>query len=287
MILNSTIKFSLLFFFILLNSIGFTQIAQSIPFIWSNDTLNGVYFEKTAMYLPVRFTNDTTNYYFQLDTGSEESYFYSGNWMNQETLRLLNKEDSIQTSIGNLHLAKLESQKMVAENGRMYCGTLGSDFLANKLVEIDFLNQEIHFLKSYSSSEYMLDSLKLSFGRPLITIHTTSKSYDFLFDTGSSLFELWTSQKLWKKLKEPTSEIHQFSISSWGTENTAYRATARSGIACMSFKTLEIQTIWYNSNKQFAKDFKSIDIAGMIGNKPFLNQVVLIDFNNMKIGLKK
>lgn len=285
--MNSTIKFSLLLLFMLLNSIGFTQIVQSIPFVWSNDTLNGVYFEKTAMHLPVRFPNDTTTYYFQLDTGSEESYFYAGNWMNQETLSQLNKGDSIQTSIGNLKLAQLESQKMVAENGRMYCGTLGADFLANKLVEIDFLNQEIHFLKSYANREYMLDSLKLSFGRPLITIHTTSKSYDFLFDTGSSLFELWTSKKLWKKLKEPTSETHQFSINSWGKENIAYRALARSGIACTSFKTLETQSVWYNSNKQFAKDFKSIDIAGIIGNKPFLNQVVLIDFNNMKIGLKK
>ena len=100
-------------------------------------------------------------------------------------------------------------------------------------------------------------------------------------------FELWTSKKLWKKLKEPTSETHQFPINSWGKENIAYRALARSGIACTSFKTLEIQSIWYNSNKQFAKDFKSIDIAGIIGNKPFLNQVVLIDYNNMKIGLKK
>jgi len=285
--MNSRIKFRLLFFFMLLNSIGFTQIVQTIPFSWSNDTLNGAFFDKTAMHLPVRFSNDTTTYYFQLDTGSEESYFYSGNWMKQETLDQLKKADSIQTSIGFLQLKQLEGQKIVTENGRVYCGTIGSDFFDAKIIEIDYLYQEIHFLKSYSSSEYTLDSLKLSFGRPIISIQTPTKNYDFLFDTGSSLFELWTSKKLWKKLKEPNSEVFEFPINSWGTMNNAYRASMGPGITCLHSEAIEIQTIWYNSNKQFAKDFKSIEIAGIIGNKPFLNQTLLIDFQNMKIGLKK
>ena len=192
--MNSRIKFRMLFYFMLFNSIGFTQIVQTIPISWSNVTLNGVFFEKTAMHLPVRFLDDTTYYYFQLDTGSEESFFYSGNLMKPETLNLLNKSDTIQTSIGKLHFAKLETQKMVNENGRIYCGTIGSDFFDAKIVEIDYLNQEIHILPSYSSKNYKLDSLKLSFGRPIISIQTPTNNYDFMFDTGSSLFELWTSK---------------------------------------------------------------------------------------------
>ncbi len=284
--MNSRIKFRMLFYFMLFNSIGFTQIVQTIPISWSNDTLNGVFFEKTAMHLPVRFLDDTTYYYFQLDTGSEESFFYSGNLMKPETLNLLNKSDTIQTSIGKLHFAKLETQKMMNENGRIYCGTIGSDFFDAKIVEIDYLNQEIHILPSYSSKNYKLDSLKLSFGRPIISIQTPTNNYDFMFDTGSSLFELWTSKKLWKKMKEPNGEVLEFPINSWGILNSAYRANVRSSITCMHSE-VEIQTIWYNSNKQFAKEFKSIDIAGIIGNKSFLNQILLIDFQNMKIGLKK
>lgn len=284
--MNSRINRSLLFFFMLLNSIGFSQLIQTIPFCWSNDTLNGVLFEKTAMHLPVRFSNDTTTYYFQLDTGSEESFIYCGNLISQETLNLLNKSDSIQTSIGKLHFAKLETQKIVEENGRIFCGTIGSDFFATKIIEIDYLKQEIHILQSYSLQNYQLESLKTSFGRPMISIQTPTHTYDFLFDTGSSLFELWTSKKLWKTMKEPNGDVLEFPINSWGILNNAYRANTRSGITCMHSE-VEIQTIWYNSNKQFAKDFKSIDIAGIIGNKPFLNQILLIDFQNLKIGYKK
>lgn len=77
--------------------------------------------------------------------------------------------------------------------------------------------------------------------------------YDFLFDTGSSLFELWTTKRLWKKLRSKQASIDNYPISSWGEINTAFRTEIKNGVFIPSFNDFKLETIWYNSNKSFHK----------------------------------
>jgi len=275
--------------FIILFFVSQASISQTttINFEWSNDSLNGLLFEKTAMHIPIHFENDTNTYYFQLDTGSDQTFLYSYDSL-QINLPLSHLTENVfKSDIGLLNVVKLNTKKCYLEDGRLHIGTLGADFFTKKIVEIDFPMQQIRFLPSYDSTSFKLKAMKLSYGRPIIQIESQNKTYDFLFDTGSSLFELWTTKSIWNKFREKSSNVDEFPISSWGKINTAYRTTLNRNFSICFCNSIKIKHIWYNSNKNFAQGFRSLIIDGIIGNKPFLDQILLIDFENKKIGVKQ
>ncbi len=275
--------------FIILFFVSQASISQTttINFEWSNDSLNGLLFEKTAMHIPIHFENDTITYYFQLDTGSDQTFLYSYDSLQINLPLSLLTENVFKSDIGLLNVVKLNTKKCYLENGRLHIGTLGADFFTKKIVEIDFPMQQIRFLSSYDSTSFKLKAMKLSYGRPIIQVERQNKTYDFLFDTGSSLFELWTTKSIWNKFREKSSNVDEFPISSWGEINKAYRSTLNSNFNICFCSSIKIKHVWYNSNKSFAQGFQSLNIDGIIGNKPFLDQILLIDFENKKIGVKQ
>ncbi len=263
------------------------QTEKTIPFLWSNDSLNGIFFEKTAIHIPVKFKNDTTVYYFQFDTGANKSYLYTGEKSDLSIIRKINTEVNLTSSIGQIILFPKTSNSTYKKNDRNYIGTIGSDYLSDKIVEIDFVNQKINILNDYSELDYHIEHLKLTRGRPTINFAIEGKNYSFLFDTGSSLFDMWTTKRLWKKWKEKDSEIMKFPISSWGKINTSFRAKVKDSIFENSKIKIDLNYIWYNSNKKFQKMFRQANVSGIIGNKPFLEDILLLDFRNSKIAIRK
>ncbi len=271
-------------------SIHFTyaQIEQSIPFIWSNDTLNGEYFEKTSMHIPVQLENDTTKYYFQFDTGSNKSFLYTGGEYNDSLIHQFSSSKEIHSNIGILNLSPRNSNSIYTKNGKIFIGTIGADFLTDKIIAIDFPNQKIHILnKNYDSNLYSFKPLILSFGRPVFSITIAHQTQYFMYDTGSSLFELWTTKRLWKKWKKTHAEVDQFPIRSWGKINISYRTNLFKETEIFNSSTATLSEIWYNSNIKFKWMFRRSKISGIIGNKPFLDHTILIDIPNRKIGIKK
>ncbi|EDP70022.1 hypothetical protein FBALC1_10832 [Flavobacteriales bacterium ALC-1] len=260
---------------------------KSTTFIWFNDTLNGVAFEKTSMHIPVKFKNDSTTYYFQFDTGSNKSYLYTGVKSNLKIIKKIKTETELHTSIGNITLLSRKSNSAYRKDGKKFIGTIGSDVLFNKIIEIDFSNQKINVLNKYKKENYNLDLMKLSYGRPAINLKIMNKKYQFLYDTGSSLFDLWTDKKHWEKWKKNDSDISEFPISSWGKINTAYKSKINDSIIAENHLNIDLKYIWYNSNQNFKKGFKKAKVSGLIGNRPFLQHVLLLDFKNNLIGIKK
>jgi hypothetical protein len=276
--------------FIILFFVSQTCISQTtttINFEWSNDSLNGVFFEKTAMHIPIHFENDTNTYYFQLDTGSDQTFLYDFDSLHMNLPLNLLIENEFKSDIGLLKTVKLNTKNCYLEDGRLHIGTLGADFFINKIIEIDFPRQQIKFLQSYDSTSFQIKKMKLSYGRPVIQIERQNKTYDFMFDTGSSLFELWTTKSLWNKFREKSANVDEFPISSWGTINSTYRSALNRSISVGFCNSIKITHVWYNSNKKFTQGFRTLNIDGIIGNKPFLNQILLIDFESKKIGVKQ
>ena len=265
----------------------FGQTVYSIPFVWSDSELNGEYFGKTSMHIPVKLSGDSSTYYFQFDTGADKSFLYTKGNLDSALVKNCINGDSVLTDIGLLHLIPISSNSVYKENGKTFIGTIGADFLTNKIIEINFPLQRINVLESYDSSKYELMPCKGSSGRPTITLTIDNQKYNFLYDTGSSLFDLWTTKKLWKKWKNPDSQIQQYPISSWGKINSASRAKLYSPIAISKNASSQLIEIWYNSNKNFKKSFKNARVSGIIGNKPFINQTVIIDIESQRIGIKK
>jgi hypothetical protein len=263
------------------------QTVYSIPFVWSDAELNGDHFAKTSMHIPVKLSGDSSTYYFQFDTGANKSFLYTKGNTDSTLVKRCNNGDSILSNIGLLHLIPISSNSVYKESGKTFIGTIGADFFADKIIEINFPEQRINVLESYDSSKYELMPCKGSLGRPTITLTIDKQEYNFLYDTGSSLFDLWTTKKLWNKWKSPDSPIQEYPISSWGKINSASRAKLYAPIAINQKTSTQLIEIWYNSNKNFKKSFRNARVSGIIGNKPFTNQTIIIDIVNQRIGIKK
>ena len=263
-----------------------SQNFKSTGFIWFNSTLNDELFEKSSMHIPVRFENDTTTYYFQFDTGANKSYLYTGSKSNPEIIDKIKTKTPLPTSIGDVVLLSIASNNTYVKDNKTFIGTIGSDILQNQIIEIDLINQKLTVLSEYDAQEYNIYKMKRSRGRPVLTFTIDSKEYSFLYDTGSSLFDLWTTKQLWLEWKSESSTADEFPISSWGKINTSYRSVFENPETDNAFMN-QMKYIWYNTNDNFEKTFKDAGVNGIIGNRPFLDEVLLLDFKSKRIGIKK
>ena len=259
---------------------------KSTGFIWYNTTLNDVLFEKSSMHIPVKFLNDSTSYYFQFDTGSNKSFLYTGSKSNPRIIERIKTKTRLSTSIGDVVLMPRKSNSTYVKDGKTFIGTIGSDILNNQILEIDLKKQKLTVLSEYNILDYSVYKMNLSHGRPVISLTIKGKEYSFLYDTGSSLFDLWTTKKLWLEWKNESYVSDEFPISSWGKINTSYRSLFENPDQANKLMN-QLKYIWYNTNDNFDKAFKDANIHGIIGNRPFLNKVLLLDFKNKRIGIKK
>lgn len=263
-----------------------SQNFKSTDFTWKNKTLNNELFEKSSMHIPVKFEGDSTVYYFQFDTGSNKSFLYTGPKSNVKILERIKTKTKLSTSIGDVVLLPRKSNSTYVENGKIFIGTIGSDILKDQIIEIDFIKQKLIVLDEYDLYDYNLFEMKLSYGRPVMRFTIEDEDYSFLYDTGASLFDLWTTQKLWSEWQIQSSDKDEFPISSWGKINISYRSlfdNPNKDNEVMS----KLKYIWYNSNNNFEKTFKDAGVHGIIGNRPFLENILLLDFKNKRIGIKK
>lgn len=259
---------------------------DTLQFIWTNDSIDGLFIEKSAMFIPVKLNSDTTTYYFQFDTGANRSSLYTATSI--DTLSTLHSDtNGVKTNIGDIEFMNLFKMSPYYVQDKYVIGTIGADVLQNFSVEIDFLNEQIIFTNSYNPSKYQLHACGSSYGRPTLPIELNKKSGNYLFDTGSSIFELWTTKQTWKKLKFKDDPIEVLHIMSWGIQTSSYTAKFLESIILFSGGNILLHSASYNSSKHHKKTFKEAGFSGIIGNKPFLNEVILIDMQSHLFGVKK
>src|SRR5690554_2735616 len=173
------------------------------------------------------------------------------------------------------------------EQNKLVLGTIGADVLKNKIVQIDYQKQEIIFIDKADTNLFEFHPMNLSHGRPVLGIVADERRYSFIFDTGSSLFELWTTKKTWKKFAFKNSPVNEFTIWSWGQLSTIYSAPVIYDYSLFKCKEINLNSVCYSSNKKHDKIFKQAKVNGVIGNKPFLRTVLVLDFKTERFGIKK
>lgn len=270
---------SLLFF---LPWLGLAQQSDTLHFIWTDDTINGVYVEKSAMFIPVQLENDTSTYYFQFDTGANTSSLYT-----KDQPKFESAANQLRTSLGELTFEPLDDMSPYTEKGMHVIGTIGANILQDRILEIDFPEELMIISQSTDLSCYELYDIQSSYGRPAITIDMGMETLTYLFDTGSSLFQLWTTKKVWKKYSQHNGETSEMTISSWGNESTVY--TSKIDELTLVFpnqQKIHIDQITYSSNKNYKKTFHAAGVDGIIGNQPFLESSIVIDMSNQKFGVR-
>jgi hypothetical protein len=260
----------------------------NIPFTWLGE-------EKNVLLLPIHFPNDTITYYLQFDSGSPSTVFYSKAINN---LKQINRNRERAKTIFYIGKTKIMSDKFQILNignddnkndTLKVIGTIGADILENRKTVINFKENHIALNLSKEPVQFQGKLFDFKFKKRKIIIRGLLNGTEekFLFDSGTSAYELLTSKEIWEKLKLPNSKINIEKSQSWDKVLTTYTANSNQNIQ-FGDKKIKLANVTYVegfSQTQYSM-MKFSGMTGMLGNKIFLNNCLYIDCIENKIGIE-
>ncbi|VXB06259.1 MULTISPECIES: hypothetical protein [Chryseobacterium] len=244
---------------------------------------------KNVMLLPVHLKNDSTTYFMQFDTGSPNTIFY------QNSLAIFKNKNQIKTqfTVGNTEVSsdRFKIISISKNNGKdsiKIIGTIGSDLLDQKKTIINFKENYVVFnilkeLKIFSNSKL---NFKFKKRKIIISGILNGKEEQFLYDSGTSAYELLTNKNVWQKLKSLNSKPVVEKAQSWKRILTSYTAKSNQTIKFKN-KELILSEVTYVegiSQSQYML-MKFSGMTGMLGNKIFLKNSLYIDCKEEKISI--
>lgn len=285
--------------------------SASIPWVrfhWVGFTSAGKHFAKAVLLVPVRIRSDPKIYYMQLDTGSAATVFYKAPYRG--------KSDPISGRNSgkpfNLHLRVGETQLdlsglridggLSADMKGPYpvIGTLGQSSFMKDVLFIDFVHQRIAWMSP--SKVRAADLAGVSFvhmtarnGLLFIPIRLDHVVYPdgFLYDSGSSLFQLITVPGLWSHLtgKSMTEKgLPKIRIYQWGKAATMVGAKVEGPLSIGPVR-LKNPMAWVQASggaKRSNIAYAKFRLKGIVGNAPFDHCcMIVIDGPLHRFGIKK
>lgn len=248
---------------------------------------------KNVLLLPVSFPGDTAKYYMQFDTGSPYTLFYSKSIQHLKGITTNNKLAKASFHVGNTKISsnKFKTIDMGNEAGDSIkiIGTLGADILENKKTIINLRDNHVVFNLSKEPAEFRNKLIDFKFKKRKIIIQAILKGREeeFLYDSGTSAYELLTNKEVWEDLKLPDSKVTIEKAQSWENILTTYTAKCKTAIQIKD-KEIPLTEVAYVegfSRMQYWL-MKFSGMTGMLGNKIFLKNNIYIDCSENKIGIE-
>ena len=259
----------------------------NIPFTWLGK-------EKNVLLLPIHFSNDTVTYYLQFDTGSASTVFYSKAINNLKQINSNGERAKTKFYIGKTKIMSDKFQILNMGNNEndtlKIIGTVGADILENRKTVINFKENFIvlNIVKEPTQFQGKLFDFKFKKRKIVIYGLLNGNEEKFLFDSGTSAYELLTNKEVWEKLKLPNSKIKiEKSEQSWDKVLTTYTSNCNQNIQFGS-KKIKLTNVTYVegfSQTQYSM-MKFSGMTGMLGNKIFLNNSLYIDCLENKIRIE-
>lgn len=250
--------------------------------------------EKNELLLPIHFEGDTTKYYLQFDTGSPYTIFYSKSIKNIHQISITEEVAKTSFYIGKTKITsdKFKIYNIGNENDNdsiKIIGTIGTDILENRKTIINFKENNIALNLSKMPSQFQTKLFDFKFKKRKIILKGFLKGQEesFLFDSGTSAYELLTNKEVWKDLKLSNSKINIEKSQSWDKALTTFTANCNQKI---TFNNREIHL----NNVTYVEGFSQVQysmmkfsgMTGMLGNKIFLNNSLYIDCTQNKMGIE-
>lgn len=250
--------------------------------------------EKNALLLPIHFEEDSTNYYLQFDTGTPYTVFYSGAIKNISQIFASKEIAKTSFYIGK---TKISSDKFKIynkgndqnDNSLKIIGTIGTDILENRKTLINFKENHIVLNLAKTPAEFQTKLFNFKFKKRKIIFNgfLKGKNENFLFDSGTSAYELLTNKEVWDDLRLPNSKIDTEKSQSWDNVLTSYT------VNCCQKIQFPHQEVSLN-NVTYVEGFSQVQylmmkfsgMTGMLGNKIFLNNTLYFDCTQNKMGIR-
>lgn len=277
--------------------------AKSTPFqwnefVWAAWGAGELHFPKAAVMVPMTIEGIDKKMYMQLDTAA-------GTCLNGLTVASL-PNDSIKplrqgvvSLSGQIAGLAIKNEKFAvipglgeAENNII--GTLGLDTFRGKALVLDFLNNQLAVVDSirhlpdelaqrvhYIPAEYTKNNrclIKMSIGHEELTV---------AYDTGASIFYLKTRESIWHNLTNRTGKEEDntiLNIPAWGQTIEIVGAPAQLPlqIADLTFTEAEV---FFSPSGHWDPLFDRERFDAIIGNAPFYDCVVVLDFRGKQFGI--
>jgi hypothetical protein len=167
-----------------------------------------------------------------------------------------------------------------------HIGTIAPDLFKDKYLIIDYPNKRICVTKNLPRKLAKVDfqACSITSGRVTIPLTINGKVENLMFDSGSSMFSLITSEENANQISLNTI-VDSLSANSWGDNITAYGKKITSEVK-FGKTILKPSNVYYVKNEMIAEFFKQQNIWGITGNAYFLNKIVIIDYKNSRFGIK-
>ncbi|WEK71394.1 MAG: hypothetical protein P0Y62_07480 [Candidatus Chryseobacterium colombiense] len=250
--------------------------------------------DKNALLVPVHFPADSTTYHLQFDTGSPSTVLYTQAIKKIKAIQINHGRAKALFTLGKTEISS--SQFKIIDQGKNHhkdtlriIGTLGSDIMENTKTLINFKENYLVFNLSKTPSQYQSHLRDFKFKKRKIILEGILKDQEeqFLFDSGTSAYELLTNKETWVNLKSSNSKVNIEKAQSWQNILTTFTATCNQDIQFQN-KKIQLRHITYVegfSQTQYAL-MKFSGMTGMLGNTVFLNNVLYLDCKNEKFAIE-
>ncbi|NQX43158.1 hypothetical protein SAMN05421820_11571 [Pedobacter steynii] len=288
------------------NQLVMSSETKTISFRWHGDYINSKWEANTAILIPVKLKNCPRLFYMQFDLGSPYSLLYKNKveaiqMKYPKSIPLREVGDKLQNFSFNVAEISILAKEIIVQqfdstsidwkdkNSTEIIGTIGADLIDNKVVIIDYANCKLTISKSIP--EKLLGHISLtnfiySNRSVLFPAKLKGKETILYFDTGSSMFELLTNKEMCSQLAKTNAELIQYKVKSWSKLLTANTLASNDSLE-FAGTTIPLRSSTYIegiSNTQI-EQMSKMGIHGMIGNKLFLNYILVIDTKNQKFGI--
>lgn len=283
-----------------------------ISFSWKDDSINNRLIEKTAILVPVRIGDLPQQFEAQLDLGAITTMVYENSIMPYiqgndgikqliDTTQLIEYKgrkspmirglgiilDTVSFSQKDILLFKNYGRKTISGE-RPRIGTLAADLFNDGVLIIDYSNKRFcKLLELPVTMEKQFDFVDIEYiperNWIFLPLNIGDSQKKVLFDTGSSLFPLLTSFNNADKIANLTQPVDTLSVGGWGKriEVYGYEPKERVSLGKIVFPPLTV----YASDYLKEETEKSNSFWGVVGNRYFLDRVVVIDYRNNRFGV--
>ena len=167
-------------------------------------------------------------------------------------------------------------------------GTIAPDLFQNKYLIIDYPNQRICLvdtLPGLIAKKTSFVPVKIRNGRIKIPFMVGSEEHDILFDTGSSIFSIYTSSENSAFFANPEMPASDTIMGqSWGAKAAIYGKRMSTEIRLGTHK-MPPALVYYKIDKEEKKFEDEEKIIGLTGNAYFLKNIIIIDYRNKRFGV--
>lgn len=257
-----------------------------VPFRWGRDAENPY----SAMLIPVSMAGIGYPLYMQVDFGAPTTVFYRNSLASMQVSssglfnsKNLDHDFAAEFKIGGMGV-KSPAFTSINYGGPInldpgainIIGTIGADLLEKKAAILDFQRNTLSFVDQLPTGS--LSSFEFKKRRVLMPGKINGAPATLLYDSGTSGYELITTQEKWNAMRSPGGSIKKEKGNSWGKVLAVYSAPAQ-GEMEIAGTVLPLHEVTYVDGMPAIQKFliKKSGMQGMVGNKIFLGHRLLLD----------